>query len=58
MNISNIKVIRNGKTFDVFIGDGWENWSRIQKNKDGSLTHIAGLSLPKFFFKYLQENFK
>ena len=34
--------------FDVFIGDGCENWSRWSKSKDGFIKQIGGKDVPKF----------
>lgn len=34
----------SGYTFDVFVGNGWLNWSRVEFNPNGaSTTVIAGI---------------
>ncbi len=36
--------------FDVFFGDGWENWSRY-RDQNGKLIHLAGRQLTKHELK-------
>lgn len=31
-----------GNKYDVFVGNGWDNWTRIQREHDGSITFVAG----------------
>jgi len=38
MSIKIIKV--NGRVYDVFFGEGWENWSRIVSGK--TYCHVVG----------------
>jgi hypothetical protein len=32
--------------FDVFFGDGWENWSRWTRSKSGFITMVGGKNPP------------
>ncbi len=32
--------------FDVFLGDGWDNWTRVRRNHWG-VSVVAGNRLPK-----------
>lgn len=40
--------------FDVFLGTGWNNWSRVKVNKD-DIEVIAGLPLSKGVYNSLKE---
>jgi hypothetical protein len=44
-----MKVLRVKKfpLFDIFFGEGWENWTRVQVNKDRSMKVVGGLELDK-----------
>lgn len=48
---SDLKVLQVKKLpiYDVFKGEGWENWSRIMINKalKGQATHLGGQILTK-----------
>lgn len=35
----------HGNTYDVFVGNGWDNWSRIRVGRDYSSV-IAGYRIP------------
>lgn len=52
-----IKTIRvSGNVYDVFWGDGWENWARIQ-NRNGFVKPVGGLEIPKLVFSVLIKEF-
>ena len=38
----------NNHLFDVFIGDGWENWSRWNRNDKGFITQVKGMEVPSY----------
>lgn len=40
--------------FDLFVGLGWENWSRIQVTND-DVKVVAGLPLSKNVYKAMKE---
>ncbi len=40
--------------FDVFVGQGWGNWSRVKVNKD-NIELVAGLPLSKNTINSLKE---
>lgn len=42
-------------TYDVFLGEGWTNWSRVQINQDGTVTQLKGIPLNYHFLKHLQN---
>lgn len=42
--------------FDVFWGQGWTNWARIQNN-NGFLKQIKGIEIPKIVFAQLIAKF-
>lgn len=44
------------RTMDVFWGNGWENWARIQNN-NGFLKQIGGVEVPKQVFSKLIAQF-
>lgn len=51
----------NHNTVDVFIGEGWEGWSRfkIKYNKEGNqIFQIKGARLPKKQLIELEEKLK
>lgn len=45
-----------GNVFDVFWGDGWDNWARIE-NRRGFVKPIAGQEIPKIVFQMLIREF-
>lgn len=40
--------------FDIFVGQGWTNWSRVKVHKD-TVELVAGLPLSKTVFNTLKE---
>jgi hypothetical protein len=42
-------------TFDVFLGVGWDNWSRVQVREDGTVVPIKGISLNSHFRQHVQN---
>lgn len=40
--------------YDVFMGTGWNNWTRVRRNHWG-MTYIAGAHLPRETIKQLNE---
>lgn len=43
-------------TFDVFLGEGWDNWSRVRVNEDGTVTPVKGLALNSHFLNYVKNS--
>lgn len=43
---------------DVFVGEGWENWSRLFIGKDGNCTHFGGEKLPKWVMEQVGRSFR
>lgn len=41
-------------TYDVFVGQGWDNWSRVRKNHWG-LTNLSGRTLAPHHLKSLSK---
>lgn len=31
--------------YDVFNGNGWNNWTRVQRTKEGEVVQVAGVAL-------------
>lgn len=50
-----IKQTGESNTYDVFLGEGWNNWSRCQINPDGTVKVVKGLPLNYHFLKHLQN---
>lgn len=44
----------NKSEYDVFTGDGWDNWTRIRRNHWG-VTYVAGKRLPRETIHELNE---
>ena len=42
-------------TFDCFLGEGWDNWSRVRVETDGQVTVIAGIPLKNHFLTHIQH---
>lgn len=42
-------------TFDVFLGEGWDSWSRARLNPDGSVVITHGIRLKGHFLSHLQN---
>jgi len=42
-------------TFDCFLGEGWDNWSRVKIGTDGVPVVIAGLALNSHFRTHIQH---
>ena len=40
-----------GGLVDIFVGDGWENWSRLFIAKNGTVTHMGGAKLARWVMK-------
>lgn len=59
MDIKGIKVISISDSLaDVFVGDGWYNWTRVLK-KNGKFHILGGNKLHSIIYKYLDtEVFK
>ena len=43
---------------DVFVGEGWEQWTRLFVAKDGSTTHMGGEKLPKWAATQVGRSFR
>lgn len=45
-----MKILKAGThgMHDIFVGDGWENHTRVQLRPNGAMIHIDGLRLNKF----------
>jgi hypothetical protein len=41
--------------YDIFTGDGWENWSRVLVSKDKRVTTLAGTQSPHVDIKTVLE---
>ena len=52
-----MKIISLGHNlFDVFVGDGWENWTRVRYNKQQRLlVKVNGANLPKEMVKQISQ---
>ena len=55
-----VKPVPRRPFFDVFVGKGWRNWTRVHRDRQGTLTIIAGLQLDLTFINnaikgYLQN---
>lgn len=44
-----VKPVPRRPFFDVFVGKGWRNWTRVHRDRNGVLTVIAGLQLDGAF---------
>ena len=42
-------------TFDVFLGEGWDNWSRVRVADDGQVVVTAGIQLNNHFRTHVQH---
>lgn len=42
-------------TYDVFLGEGWGNWSRVQVQEDGEPKVIKGLFLNSHFLNHIRQ---
>jgi len=42
-------------TFDVFLGEGWDNWSRVRIENDGQVSVIGGIQLNNHFRTHIQH---
>ena len=54
MKILNIK---KTKLYDIFLGEGWKNWSRYRFH-EGIYTHINGTRLPRNIIEQVKEVIK
>lgn len=41
--------------YDVFLGEGWLNWSRVQIKPDGGPVVVRGLNLNNHFLSHVQQ---
>ena len=46
----------NKNHYDVFIGNGWNNWTRLRRNHWG-MSVVAGQRLPREVLKQLNDRF-
>lgn len=44
--------------FDIFIGEGWDNWTRISRERNGNYLPIAGAKLHQSLVQHLMNAFK
>lgn len=42
-------------TYDVFLGEGWLNWSRVVIKDDGKAEVVKGLNLNNHFLTHVQQ---
>lgn len=42
-------------TFDVFLGEGWTNWSRVRINDDGTLAVVKGIQMNHHFLTHIRN---
>lgn len=40
-----VKAVPRRPFFDIFVGKGWRNWTRVHRDRNGVLTIISGLQL-------------
>lgn len=54
-----IKILagKRNQFFDIFVGEGWENWTRVQIKGD-VLTHVKGRHLTQQEAEYVFGNCK
>jgi hypothetical protein len=48
-----IKALNVTNTYDVFLGSGWTNWSRVLVKTDGTPVVIAGIPLNRHFLTHI-----
>ena len=48
-----IKTLHETNTYDVFLGVGWTNWSRVLVKLDGTPVVIQGLPLNRHFLNHI-----
>ena len=41
-------------TYDVYLGTGWTNWSRVHIKEDGTPVAVKGIQLNHHFLSHLQ----
>lgn len=44
-----VKQVPRRPFFDIFVGKGWRNWTRVHRGKTGVTTVISGLKLDTDF---------
>lgn len=44
-----VKQVPRRPFFDLFVGKGWRNWTRVHKGKTGDVTVISGMKLDAAF---------
>lgn len=42
-------------TFDVFLHEGWSNWSRVEVKDDGTIVVVKGLPLNSHFLSHIKN---
>lgn len=50
-----LKQVGEVNTFDVFLGEGWNNWSRVKVKDDGEPVVTKGLSLNNHFLSHVKQ---
>lgn len=50
-----IKQTAEANTYDVFLGEGWTNWSRVKIKEDGTANVLKGLNLNHHFLSHIQQ---
>ena len=50
-----LKQAGESNTYDVFLGEGWLNWSRVKIKEDGQATVVRGLNLNNHFLNHVQS---
>jgi hypothetical protein len=51
-----VKQVPKRPFFDLFVGKGWRNWTRIHRGKTGENTVISGMKLDPDFIETAVKN--
>lgn len=50
-----LKQTGESNTYDVFLGEGWNNWSRVKIKEDGTGVVTKGLHLNHHFLSHIKS---
>lgn len=50
-----LKQTGEANTYDVFLGEGWLNWSRVKIKDDGGAVVTKGIHLNNNFLNHIQQ---
>ena len=50
-----LKQAGEANCYDVFLGEGWNNWSRVQIKEDGEAQVLKGLLLNSHFLNHIRQ---